>query len=260
MGLDIYSGKLTRYYSCNWKNIVQQLAEENGHKFVMKDSSGNEIKTVEDNTKIEQIRKAVIEWADDFASIIEPPLATPVWDETTESEYYTDKPDWEAYSALVMLQACYFMNRPLPKYVESGWNAFEEPVIKEAMSKEIVSSLIAGVTLWLPIPRDSIFATALPSGDEGAISTVSLLKHELDELNQQIWKADEATILSWRNDKYYFPIKRKEPKLILRFFCSNDKTQKEQFLTEELAQCAYSIFYQAVRFAEEHQVPILLDY
>ena len=32
MGLDIYAGKLTRYYSRNWKTIVQQLAEENGQK------------------------------------------------------------------------------------------------------------------------------------------------------------------------------------------------------------------------------------
>ena len=30
MGLDIYAGTLTRYYSHNWKTVVQQWAEENG--------------------------------------------------------------------------------------------------------------------------------------------------------------------------------------------------------------------------------------
>lgn len=30
MGLDIYAGTLTRYYSHNWKTITQQLSEENG--------------------------------------------------------------------------------------------------------------------------------------------------------------------------------------------------------------------------------------
>ena len=31
MGLDIYAGTLTRYYSHNWKTAVQQWAEENGY-------------------------------------------------------------------------------------------------------------------------------------------------------------------------------------------------------------------------------------
>ena len=33
MGLDIYAGPLTRYYSHNWKTVVQQWAEENGYTF-----------------------------------------------------------------------------------------------------------------------------------------------------------------------------------------------------------------------------------
>ena len=33
MGLDIYAGTLTRYYSHNWKTAVQQWAEENGYTF-----------------------------------------------------------------------------------------------------------------------------------------------------------------------------------------------------------------------------------
>ena len=34
MGLDIYAGTLTRYYSHNWKTVVQQWAEENGYTFI----------------------------------------------------------------------------------------------------------------------------------------------------------------------------------------------------------------------------------
>ena len=33
MGLDIYAGTLTRYYSHNWKTVVQQWAEEQGYSF-----------------------------------------------------------------------------------------------------------------------------------------------------------------------------------------------------------------------------------
>lgn len=34
----------------------------------------------------------------------------------------------------------------------------------------------------------------------------------------------------------------------------------EIYGTETLAKFAYSVFYQAVRFAQEHRTPILLDY
>ena len=260
MGLDIYSGTLTRYYSRNWKTIVQQLSEENGQKCVMTDGCGNEMKPIEDKAEIAEIREIVIRWADNIAANIDLPIPAPLWDETADCYYYTDKPDWEAFGALVMLQACISLNRQLPEYVESRWNAFDDPVVQEAVSKKIVNSLLSDVALWLPIPDKAIFITAYPTGNEGAISTVSLLKQELENLNQQLWNADEATILSWRNDKYYVPVKQKEPNLLLKFIRRTDKTLKEKYRTEDLAQCAYSMLYQAVCFAEEHQVPILLDY
>lgn len=125
------------------------------------------------------------------------------------------------------------------------------------MSQETANSLLSNVSFWLPIPRKAIFVTTLPTGEEVSISTVSLLKQELEELNQQIWKADEATILSWRNDKYYVPAKQKS----LNSFSGSSVVQiNKRYRTEELAQCAYSMLYQAVSFATEQQVPILLDY
>ena len=33
MGLDIYAGTLTRYYSKNWKTVTQKWAEANGLGF-----------------------------------------------------------------------------------------------------------------------------------------------------------------------------------------------------------------------------------
>lgn len=260
MGLDIYAGKLTRYYSRNWKTIVQQLAEEKGQKCVMTDGCGNEIQSIQDKTEIDRIRETVTGWADNIAANIDLPLPTPLWDETSECGYYTDKPDWEAFGALVMLEACLSLNRPFPEYVESGWDAFEESVVKEAGSKVLANSLLSEVALWLPISDNAVFVAAYPTGNEGPISTVSLLKHELEELNRQLWKVNEATILSWRNDKYYIPVKQKEPKLLFGFIRRHNKSSKEHYRTEDLAQCAYSMLYQAVRFAEEHHVPILLDY
>ena len=233
MGLDIYSGTLTRYYSRNWKTVVQQLSEENGQECVII-SGGGEMKSIEDEAEIADIREVVTEWAANFAANIDQPPPTPLWDETTECGYYTDKPDWEAFGALVLLQACQSLKRPVPEYVEGRWDAFEEPVVKEAISKEIFNTLLFDVALWLPIPNKAIYKTAYPTGDMGSISTVSLLKQELEELNRQLWKADEATILSWRNDKYYVPVKIGVSKSFWGFFRKTNKTPKEKYRTEDL--------------------------
>ena len=37
-------------------------------------------------------------------------------------------------------------------------------------------------------------------------------------------------------------------------------SEHRQYSTESLAKCAYSMAWRAVRFSEEHSVPILLDF
>lgn len=261
MGLDIYAGTLSRYYSRNWKTKVQQIAEANGRECVITNGVGNEIKPIENEAEIARTYEIICSWANNLVrsiDSIDPSHPSKLWNERSEQDYFTDKPDWEAYGALVMLQACHLQNCSLPEFVENGWSAFDEPVVKKSMSEETDNSLLSGVTLWLPIDKKSIFVTTLPTGDEAHVSTLPLLKQELEELNRAIWNADEATIQSWRDDKYYFPVKQKESKLLFGFL--RRKKQNEKFRTEELAQCAFSILYQAVNFAIEHKVPLLLDY
>lgn len=153
MGLDIYSGTLTRYYCRDWMNITQQLSEEHGQKFVMLDGCGNEIRPVDDKDEIAQIRGAICQWIDNVAICMDQSMESPLWDEERELEYYTDKPDWEAYGALIMLCACHLLDFPLPEDVYIGWNAFDEPIVKKAMSQEIPCSLLSNVTIWLPIQK-----------------------------------------------------------------------------------------------------------
>lgn len=261
MGLDIYAGTLTRYYSHNWKNKVQQIAEANGQKCVMTYGFGNEIKPVEDKAELMEIRDTICQWAENLAAGLEQigePMPHPLWDEINERDYFTDKPDWEAFGALVMLQACHLQNCPLPEYVENGWNAFDEPIVKKSMSQKTDISLLSDVAHWIPIEDKAMFTINLPTGVEARVSTLLLLKEELEELNSQTWKADESTILSWRDDKYYIPVNRKESKPLLGFLFR--KKQCDKYRTEELAQCAFSILYQAVNFAIEQNVPLLLDY
>lgn len=175
MGLDIYSGKLVRYYSNNWETIVQQLSKEQGYECKITDILGRERKAVEDCGEVSLIRKIVNGWIDNLASVIDPSLRKPLWDESAEDEYYTDKPDWGAYGALLMLQACSSLNLPLPEYVDGRWSAVNHPIVKEAKSKNTHNSLLKDATFWIPVQKELIMETALPSGAKATISTVPLL-------------------------------------------------------------------------------------
>ena len=263
MGLDIYAGSLTRYYLRDWDTITQQLSEEAGYKCVTLDGNGNEIKPKTDEEEVKEIREAVCEWRDHIAAGIDPSLPAPFWDENERSAYFTDNPGWEAFGALMLLHACSLSDSPFPEYVDSSWGAYEEPVVKNAMQQKNVSSLLAEVSLWVPIPQNVLFIASLPTGEESTLSTVSMLRQELEELNRKMWQADEATILSWRNDKYYKPeieVIRKESKSFFGLIRKTKEIKIEKYRTEDLAQCAFSIMYQAVKFADEHKVPLILDY
>lgn len=260
MGLDIYAGKLTRYYCHNWKTMVQKTVEEMGMDFEIKTPEGV-LTSIDDKNEVEQTRNIVCQWRDWIGRKIDNSLPEPLWDEENGGDYYTDKPNWMAYEALVMLQVCCLMDSPLPEYVETGWTVFDEPIAEEAFSSDFgnQNSLVAITECWLPISMSIIFETELPTERKTTMSTVQQLKYELEELNRQLWNADEETILSWRNDKYYIPLGPEKSVFGFKFF-RKSKAKKERFRTEDLAQSAYSILYQAVKFAEKHNVPIILDY
>ena len=61
MGLDIYAGTLTRYYSHNWKTVVQQWAEENGYTFNRITPDGEPADNEEELSPAE-VQAAVEDW------------------------------------------------------------------------------------------------------------------------------------------------------------------------------------------------------
>ena len=69
MGLDIYAGTLTRYYSHNWKTVVQQWAEENGYTFNRIAPDGESADDGEELSPAE-VQAAVENWRDQILSAI----------------------------------------------------------------------------------------------------------------------------------------------------------------------------------------------
>lgn len=257
MGLDIYAGTLTRYYAHNWKSIVQQWAEENGWGFSRITPEGNAAEEEPEMTP-DEIQKDVEDWRDwILAGILQEGREpyTP-WREDNEAPYYTDKPDWDAFGALILYAASVLYKEPLPKTVEKNWDYENHPLVKRVMEDEEKNwSLFSGATWWLPIADMLSFRAPTPAEQTVVMATTGALQAELARINELGWQADEAAILDWSRTEGY-PADGEvlaDGKLV--------KTEENtQYDTESLAKFAFSMLWQAVRFSMEQQVPILLDY
>ncbi|MBA3423580.1 MAG: hypothetical protein ACR2HO_00320 [Rubrobacteraceae bacterium] len=109
MGLDVYTGTLTRYYSGDWETFWERAAREAGVDSIRVQVGVEGVQEVgkSDPQKTHQVvlawRKALEETISDASD----PLRLD-WDESSGKPYFTDKPDWEGYAAL-MLHAAYAM-------------------------------------------------------------------------------------------------------------------------------------------------------
>ena len=259
MGLDIYAGTLTRYYSHNWKTVVQQWAEENGYTFNRITPDGEPADDEEELSPAE-VQAAVENWRDQILAAISQPGQLPCtpWPEDNEKPYYTDKPDWDAFGAMLLVAACHTYDEPVPPTVEKDWNFGEHPLVARlASDEERVWSLFRGATWWPPLEAPLLFKAPLPTDDPALIATLGGLRKELEKLNQLAWQADEDTILDWADTEGYPVDGTVGPN---GQYSKADIPEHTQYDTESLAKFAFSMFCRAMRFAEEQQVPILLDY
>ena len=259
MGLDIYAGTLTRYYSHNWKTVVQQWAEENGYAFNRITPDGESADNGEELSPAE-IQAAVENWRDQILSAISRPGQEPYapWPEDNERPYYTDKPDWDAFGAMLLVAACHTYGEPVPPTVVKNWDFGGHPLIARlAEDPERVWSLLRGATWWLPLPDAFFFQGPLPTDGQAIIATVAGLRKELERLNELAWQADEDAILGWADTEGY----PADGTIDAEGQVSKaDIPEHTRYDTQSLAKFAFSMFWRAMRFAEEQQVPILLDY
>lgn len=257
MGLDLYAGTLTRYYTHNWKTVTQQWAEQHGFSFRQITPGGGE---VEEAASPAEVQAAVESWRDQVLAAITPPGQAPYipWPEDNEKPYYTDKPDWAALGAMLLVAACLTYGEPVPPTVKKGWDYTEHPAIRRLTEdKERVWSLFRDAVWWLPLADGFFFQGPLPNGSSAVIGTVGGLRMELEQLNRLAWQADEDTILGWTDAEGYPADAELSPDGAYRPLGGAAHTQYD---TQSLAKYAFSIFYRAIKFSEAQQVPILMDY
>ena len=270
MGLDIYAGTLTRYYSGNWKTQAQQFAEANGMGFSVTRPNDENEETEDEEITPEEVCQIVSQWRDQVVAVIEKNSQKPksffdrlkkntaslsVWEENNEKDYYTDKPDWDGYGALLLVAAARIYNEEIPEPFPEEWSS--HPLIERAMgdNNTVNWSLLHEISMWLPYETEIILDGMSPNDNQISISTAGNLLNELNKINEMCWKADEETILSWRETEGYGVGTKFASTEDVEFY-----NKAEQLYTESEAKLAFSIFYRAAKYSLENKVPILLDY
>lgn len=251
MGLDLYAGTFTRYYTRNWKTVVEAWAEANGVDFKRTET--------EDEEKLsqEEVQEIVCAWRDEMLQAVTPENQLPeTWEESNDKAYYTDKPDWDAFGAMLLVTAAHTYEETIPETLEKGWDFTEHPLIKRlAEDHEHVYSLFRSVMVWVPITKSTmVFRGPMPTGNEVMIGTLGALEQELEHINEICWLAKEETILSWTETEGY------PAKTLKDVETGTEDGKKETYSTESLAKFAFSIFWRAMKFAKENRTPVLFDY
>ena len=159
---------------------------------------------------------------------------------------------------MLLVAACHTYDEPVPPTVEKDWNFGEHPLVARlASDEERVWSLFRGQPGGSLCGSPFYSKAPLPTDDPALIATLGGLRKELEKLNQLAWQADEDTILDWSDTEGYPVDGTVGPD---GQYSKADIPEHTQYDTQSLAKFAFSMFWRAMRFAEEQQVPILLDY
>ena len=117
MGLDIYAGTLTRYYSNDWKTSIQRFAEDHGKEYSRVSPDGSEYDLGPKDPEL--YRDDVGEWMDYILESLERDGGGSHgrWNDDDGCPYYTGWPDWDGFGALLMVTACNIYDEPVPARV-----------------------------------------------------------------------------------------------------------------------------------------------
>lgn len=172
MGLDVYVGSLTRYYAHDWETIIQQAGRTQGFKVEIIRTEPEPPDTITDP---QELQTGIRSWRDSLsgqlrdATIIESDLD---WDERADASYFTDKPDWDCFGALVLLAAYEEEPKPLfgsrwPKKIAKDWERDGRLAARLNSESPPRYAHLYGCEVWLPVQLGVPFGGVMPSGPGG---------------------------------------------------------------------------------------------
>lgn len=234
MGLDIYVGPLCRYYNGDWMTIMgwpEDAGELMGREPHLEST--------------EALIPEVLKWRDALEARLGSDLTGPLdWSEDPTQRYYTDKPGWESYQAL-MLWARYASlpgKEPPLGFDPTGRrsDAASEPLVPPGQD-DLASPL--EYQMWLPcgLRRGCEFDD--PSGEPRYVEGLATLVAALDEINARTWRAGPELLAEW-----------------LRRGPAVERNGDLVPLLSPWAEFGFSVFEHLSRIALRERLPMLLDW
>ena len=200
MALDVYVGSLTRYYAGDWENVAERAVRERGAVA----RSGPRARRPREATARARdsgpIQSAVLAWREALAASLGDSLPAPLdWDETPDAAYFTGRPGWDGFGALV-LWAAYAEHPALrrPANLPEEWD--DDPALVQCNAagfRSRYSHLVRNVELWLPGPFEFTFEGEDVDRRRIVVGSAATLVRQLTGLNDATWKATDAEIAGW---------------------------------------------------------------
>jgi len=239
MGLDIYVGSLTRYYSGDWETILQQLSPV--PVTIVRPNSPRQglfrglLDRLRRKDKDEDAASAVRRWQKQIQQELGAPDLD--WNEDPNSEYFTDKPGWDCYGALLLWAAYEELPDAKRSQTAEDWERDPAYLTNRGDPRGRYRHLTGNTEIWLPADFPDPIQTLAVTGDHVVLGSSVRLLAELSELNDRTWAVSDAQLSQWRQDgaDYGGPL-------------------------EASARFAFSIFHELARRAVEHRLPMKLDY
>lgn len=178
MAFDIYAGGFARYYAREWENVMQAHSRENGIEYQMVRPKGDS-----GPADWDEVAEAVGHWRGAMVrGLQEHAPADLDWSEDRSAPYFTDRPGWDGYSALVLLAACTACGEPLPERLPE--DALASEIVLRTHDPELRNSFraITMAQLWLPGSFDFSFDFPGLTDETTCITSVKVLVEDLDQL------------------------------------------------------------------------------
>jgi hypothetical protein len=215
MGLDIYVGSLTRYYTGDWQTIVQQLGQQQGFQVMtVRPEDFTLAGRVRRFTErllgrkppgADAVRAAVTEWRSALSRELGADLRQGLdWDEAPEAPYFTDKPAWDGYWGVVLL-AAYDEHPELPRPARVTLDRpNEDPALRASNAEGFRSRyrqlLDPGVELWLPCSFEFTFRAQDIGGRNIGIGSSMALLQQLRDLNGRTLRGSPEELAVWHRE------------------------------------------------------------
>ena len=146
MAFDIYAGGFARFYAREWENVAQKQARETGMRYQI-------IYSAQDPgpAKWDDVQAAVGHWKTALVRGLGENAPKDLnWSEDRDAPYFTDRPGWDGYSALVLMAASTATNTPLPEKLPKDSLTSDVLVRTQATAFQGAYRSITQTQLWLP--------------------------------------------------------------------------------------------------------------